>query len=198
MLPIRAHARSLARLLNRSLDCSIARSLNCSTARALAHMLLARSIARKTSIYACARKCVCKQILCKCVCMPARTCVHMCTFFSMPYVCSSNRQTRDSGIIQRKCVRLPMWSSRDAKNDSGIIKRCRISGSHRRSFSRRAPRFMPQDDEVELKPLHLWCDDSESGTRQTMPCTEEPFKMPKIRQVSGPCWRSQLGDIREQ
>ena len=60
-----------------------------------------------------------------------------------------------------------------------------------------AQRLMQQDDEVELKPLHFWCDDSQSGTHQTMPCTEESFWIPKISHVSGPCWRSQLGDIRD-
>ena len=53
------------------------------------------------------------------------------------------------------------------------------SGSQRRSGGGSeigqpaAPRFMPQDDEVELKPLLLWHDDS--GTLQTMPCTEALF-----------------------
>ena len=52
---------------------------------------------------------------------------------------------------------------------------------------------MVQDDEVELEPLRLW----NVYPYSTMPCTELPGWIPKTRHVSGPCWRSQLGDIRK-
>ena len=43
------------------------------------------------------------------------------------------------------------------------------------------------------KPLYLWTDRSP----RTMPTTQSWNEIPKVRHVSGPCWRSQLGDIKD-
>ena len=43
------------------------------------------------------------------------------------------------------------------------------------------------------EPLYLWADRSP----RTMPSTVRPYEIPKVRHVSGPCWRSQLGGIKD-